>query len=66
MPFVVVEFWEGRTEKQKETLMKGIVKAFEEIGVDKEAVTIVLHDTPKCNWWWQGQQASKPKPQSSS
>jgi len=50
MPVVQVEMWEGRTEEQKEKLMKGIMMAFEAIGVKKERVTIIIHETSKSNW----------------
>ena len=62
MPIVQVEMWEGRSAEQKEKLMKGIMKAFEEIGVKKERVTIIIHDTPKTNWGIEGEQASKITP----
>jgi len=51
--------WEGRTEKQKEKLIKGITKALEEIGVPPEALSIIIHDVPKTNWGLRGEQASK-------
>ena len=59
MPVVIVETWEGKTAEQKEKLIKGITKAFEEIGTKPDAVQIVLHDIPKTNWGDGGQQASK-------
>ena len=59
MPVVIVEMWEGRTPEQKETLIQGITKAFEEIGVKPESLHIVIHDVPKSNWGLRGQQASK-------
>jgi 4-oxalocrotonate tautomerase len=59
MPVVIVEMWEGRTGEQKEKLIHGITKAFEEIGTKAEQVNIVLHDVPKSNWGSKGQQASK-------
>ncbi|HMK82488.1 MAG TPA: tautomerase family protein [Candidatus Bathyarchaeia archaeon] len=59
MPVVIVEMWEGRTGEQKEKLIKGITRAFEEIGTKAEQVNIVLHDVPKSNWGSKGQQASK-------
>ncbi|MDW8033413.1 MAG: 2-hydroxymuconate tautomerase family protein [Nitrososphaerota archaeon] len=59
MPVVIVEMWEGRTEEQKEKLIKGITKAFEEIGVKPEWLHIIIHDVPKSNWGLSGQQASK-------
>jgi 4-oxalocrotonate tautomerase len=59
MPVVIVEMWEGRGPEQKETLIKGITKAFEEIGVKPESLHIIIHDVPKNNWGLKGQQASK-------
>lgn len=59
MPVVIVEMWGGRTEEQKERLMKGITRTFEEIGVKPERVTVIIHDTPKSNWGVGGEQASR-------
>jgi 4-oxalocrotonate tautomerase len=59
MPVVIVEMWEGRTSEQKETLIKGITRAFEQIGTKAEVLHIVIHDVPKSNWGTRGQQASK-------
>ena len=53
MPVVIVEMWEGKTDK------RGITKAFEEIGVPAEALNIIIHDVPKTNWGLRGGQASK-------
>jgi 4-oxalocrotonate tautomerase len=54
--------WEGRTPEQKEKLMHGITKAFEEVGTKAESLHIILHDVPKTNWGTRGQQASKLPP----
>ena len=59
MPVVIIEMWEGRTEKQKEMLIKGVTKAFEEIGVKAERLSIIIHENPKTNWGVGGQQASR-------
>ena len=60
MPVVIVEIWEGRTPEQKEKLIKGITKAFEEsLGTKAESLQIVIHDVPKTNWGTKGEQASK-------
>ena len=59
MPVVIVEMWEGRTLEQKEKLIKGVTKAFEEIGTSPESLQIIIHDVPKTNWGTRGQQASK-------
>jgi len=62
MPVVHVEMWPGRTEGEKEKLVKGITKAFEEIGVKPERLTIIIHEVPKSNWGIRGEQASKTNP----
>ena len=59
MPVVVVEMWEGRTPEQKEKLIKGITRAFEEIGVKPERLSVIIHENPKTNWGVGGNQASK-------
>jgi len=59
MPVVIIEMWEGRTEKEKERLIKGVTRAFEEIGVKAEWLNIIIHDVPKSNWGTSGEQASK-------
>ncbi len=59
MPVVIVETWVGKSEDQKATLIKGITKAFMDIGVTADQVTVIIHDVPKANWGTQGQQASK-------
>jgi len=62
MPVVIVETWEGKTGEQKAKLIKGITKAFEDIGVKPEELSIIIHDVPKSNWGMRGEQASKLHP----
>jgi 4-oxalocrotonate tautomerase len=51
MPFVIVEFWEGRTVDQKRNLVKAITKAMvDEAGCKPEHLHVVIHDTPKDSW----------------
>ncbi len=59
VPVVEVNMWEGRSAAQKETLIQGITRAFSEIGVAPDHLTIIIHDIPKTNWGTRGQQASK-------
>jgi 4-oxalocrotonate tautomerase len=59
LPVVIVEMWAGRTEEQKERLIKGITRAFEVVGVKPERPDIIIHDVPKSNWGVGGEQASK-------
>lgn len=58
MPVVRVDLWEGRTEEEKEKLIKGIRKAFVDFGMKAEWVTVILNEVPKSNWGIGGKQAS--------
>jgi 4-oxalocrotonate tautomerase len=62
MPVVIVETWTGKTEDQKGTLIKGITRAFEEIGVTADQVQVIIHDVPKQNWGIHGEQTSRLPP----
>ena len=59
MPVVIVETWSGKTDELKAKLIKGITKAFEDVGVKPESLQIIIHDVPKSNWGMCGEQASK-------
>jgi 4-oxalocrotonate tautomerase len=50
MPVVQVSVWEGMSPENKKKTVEGITKVFEEMGVPKEAVTIVIYEAPKSNW----------------
>jgi 4-oxalocrotonate tautomerase len=50
MPIVQVSVWEGITLENKKKAVEGITKVFEDMGVPKEAVHIVIYEAPKSNW----------------
>ncbi len=51
MPFVIVEFFEGRTVEQKRRLVKAITDAMVVHAACKpEHLHVVIHDTPKDSW----------------
>jgi 4-oxalocrotonate tautomerase len=50
MPIVQVSVWEGITLENKKKTVEGITKVFEDLGVPKEAVHIVIYEAPKSNW----------------
>ena len=62
MPVVIVETWAGKTDDQKATLIRGITRAFEEIGVTADQVHVIIHDVPKSNWGMHGEQTSRLPP----
>ena len=55
MPIVQVSVWEGMTLENKKKTVEGITKVFEDLGVPKEAVEIVIYEAPKTNWSTGGQ-----------
>ena len=60
MPIVKIDMWSGRTEEQKENLIKKVTDTVvEACGCPKEAVTVVINDHPKENWGSGGEQHSK-------
>ena len=50
MPVVQVSVWEGMSPENKKKTVEGITKVFEDMGVPREAVTIVIYEAPKSNW----------------
>jgi len=50
MPLVQVSVWEGMSLENKKKTVEGITKVFEELGVPKEAVEIIIYEAPKSNW----------------
>jgi 4-oxalocrotonate tautomerase len=55
MPIVEVSVWEGMSIENKKKTVEGITEVFEELGVPKEAVEIVIYEVPKSNWATGGQ-----------
>jgi 4-oxalocrotonate tautomerase len=55
MPIVQVSVWKGITLENKKKVVEGITKVFEDLGVPKEAVEIVIYEAPKSNWATGGQ-----------
>jgi 4-oxalocrotonate tautomerase len=50
MPLVQVSVWECMSLANKKRAVEGITKVFEELGVPKEAIEIIIYETPKSNW----------------
>ncbi|MGA3191833.1 MAG: tautomerase family protein [Candidatus Bathyarchaeia archaeon] len=47
---VQVSVWAGWSEENKKKVVEGITKVLEELGIPKEAVTVIIYETPKTNW----------------
>ena len=51
MPFVIVEFFEGRTVEQKRNLVKAITDAMvQQAACKPEHLHVVIHDVPRESW----------------
>jgi 4-oxalocrotonate tautomerase len=59
MPIVHVYMWSGVSREAKEKIIKGITKVFEELGIPRQAVEVVILEVPKENWGVGGELASE-------
>ena len=50
MPVVQVNVWSGMSLENKKKLVEGITRVLEDIGIPKEATTVVICEEPKENW----------------
>ena len=50
MPLVQVTMWSGITDDNKKKIAEGITKVFEDMGVPRDAVELIIYETPKANW----------------
>jgi 4-oxalocrotonate tautomerase len=59
LPVVQVSVWAGISEENKKKIVEGITKVIEEIGVPREAITIIIYEVPKTDWASGGQMHSE-------
>ena len=50
MPVVQVSVWAGISKENKKKMVEGITKVMEELGVPREAITVIIEEIPKTNW----------------
>lgn len=62
MPVVKVEVWEGLEEEKKEKIVKGMTQVLVDCGIPSQAITVIIHETPKENWGLGGEMAPKVVP----
>jgi 4-oxalocrotonate tautomerase len=55
LPVIQVSVWAGISEENKKKIVEGITKVIEEIGVPREAVTVIIYEVPKSDWASGGQ-----------
>jgi 4-oxalocrotonate tautomerase len=52
---VEVSVWSGISDEAKKKLVEGITDVIAELGIPREAITIIIHEEPKSNWASGGQ-----------
>jgi len=62
MPIVQISVWEGLAPENKKKIFEVLTKVFEEIEIPKEAIQIVIYESPKINWATGGQLHSERYP----
>ena len=50
MPVIQVSVWAGMSKENKKKLVEGMTRVLEGLGIPREAVTIIICETPKTNW----------------
>jgi 4-oxalocrotonate tautomerase len=55
LPVVQVTVWTGISEENKKKIVEGITNVIAELGVPKEAITIIIYEVPKNDWASGGQ-----------
>jgi 4-oxalocrotonate tautomerase len=55
MPVVQVFVWSGITKENKKKMVEGMTKVLEELGIPRDAITIIIYEVPKSDWASGGQ-----------
>jgi 4-oxalocrotonate tautomerase len=55
LPVVQVSVWAGISDENKKKIVEGITRVIEEVGVPREAITIIIYEVPKADWASGGQ-----------
>ncbi len=59
MPIVHAHVWEGFGAEKAKIVIEGVTRVFEDLGVPRDAVDVVVQETPKTHWGIGGQAASE-------
>lgn len=62
LPVVQVSVWAGMSEEAKRKVAEGMTRVLAELGIPKEAVTVIFYEIPKSNWATGGELHSEKYP----
>ena len=66
MPVVHANVWEGFGAEKTKTLIRNITRVFEDLGIPKQAVEVIVYEIPKSHWGIGGETAAEKFPASSN
>jgi 4-oxalocrotonate tautomerase len=55
LPVIQISVWSGMTKENKKKLVEGLTKVCEDIGIPRNAVTVIIYEARKTNWASGGQ-----------
>jgi 4-oxalocrotonate tautomerase len=50
VPVVQLNVWSGMSLENKKKVIEGFTRVLEEIGIPREAITVIIYEEPKENW----------------
>jgi 4-oxalocrotonate tautomerase len=50
VPVVELTIWSGMILENKKKVVEGITRVLEEVGIPRDAITVVIREEPKENW----------------
>ncbi|MFX0101258.1 MAG: 4-oxalocrotonate tautomerase family protein [Candidatus Hodarchaeota archaeon] len=66
MPVVHVNMWKGLSDDAARKIITGITDVFENLGIPRHAVEVIIHEVPKAHWGIGGVPADKARPDAKS
>jgi 4-oxalocrotonate tautomerase len=55
LPVVQVSVWAGMSIENKKKVVDGMTRVLEELGIPREAITVIIYEAPRTNWATGGQ-----------
>jgi 4-oxalocrotonate tautomerase len=62
LPVVQVSVWAGMSEENKKKVVEGMTRVLMDLGIPRDAVTVIIYEAPKANWATGGQLHSEKYP----
>jgi 4-oxalocrotonate tautomerase len=62
LPVVQISVWSGMSEENKKKIVEGMTGVLMELGIPRDAVTVIIYEVPKGNWATGGQLHSEKYP----